>query len=51
MRRLLFTIILIIIALNIGAYVGKKKMNKFYIAAGEKTIQQTKTTILWVRNK
>jgi len=51
MRRLLFTIVLIIIALNIGAYVGKEKMNKFYIAAGEKTIQQTKKTTVWVCGK
>ena len=51
MRRLLITIVLIIIALNIGAYVGKEKMNKFYVSAGSKTIQQTKKTTLWVCGK
>jgi hypothetical protein len=47
MRRLLFTIVLIIIALNVGAYVGKEKMNKFYLAAGEKTIKTTKNAVAW----
>jgi hypothetical protein len=51
MRRLLFTIVLIIIALNVGAYVGKEKMNKFYLAAGEKTIETTKKTVVWTTNK
>jgi uncharacterized protein (UPF0333 family) len=51
MRRLLFTIVLIIIALNVGAYVGKEKMNKFYLAAGEKTIKATKNTVVWTSNK
>jgi hypothetical protein len=51
MRRLLFTIVLIIIASYVGAFIGKEKMNKFYIAAGEKTIQQTKKTTLWVCGK
>jgi len=47
MRRLLFTIVLIIIALNIGAYVGKEKMNNFYLSAGKKTIKVTKNTVVW----
>jgi hypothetical protein len=51
MRRLLFTIVLIIIALNVGAYVGKEKMNKFYIAAGERTIKTTKNAVVWTADK
>ena len=47
MRRLLFTIVLIIIALNVGAYVGKEKMNSFYLSAGKKTIETTKKTVVW----
>lgn len=49
MRRLLFTIVLIIIALNVGAYVGKEKMDKFYIFAGEKTVEVTKATVVWAK--
>jgi hypothetical protein len=51
MRRLLITIVLIIIALNVGAYVGKEKLNKFYLFAGEKTIKATKNTVVWTSNK
>jgi hypothetical protein len=51
MRRLLFTIVLIIIALNVGAYVGKEKMNKFYLSAGEKTIKTTKNAVVWTTDK
>ena len=47
MRRLIFTVVLIIIALNVGAYVGKEKMNKFYIFAGKKTIKAAKNTAVW----
>lgn len=51
MRRLLFTIVLIIIALNVGAYVGKEKMDKFYIFAGEKTVEVTKNTVVWAKDQ
>ena len=47
MRRLLFTVVLIIIALNVGAYVGKERMNSFYLSAGKKTITVTKSTVAW----
>jgi hypothetical protein len=47
MRRLLFTIVLIIIALNVGAYVGKENLNSFYLSAGKKTITATKNTVVW----
>lgn len=48
MRRLLFTIVLVIIVLNIGAYVGKEKMNKFYFSSGKKVISGTKKVVIWV---
>jgi hypothetical protein len=48
MRRLLLTIVLIIIALNVGAYVGKEKMNEFYVSAGKKSIQATKNAVVWI---
>ena len=51
MRRLLFTIVLIIIALYVGAYVGKEKMNEFYVAAGKKTIKTTKNTVVWITDE
>ena len=51
MRRLLFTIVLIIIALNVGAYVGKEKMNMFYLSAGKKTIKATKNTVVWTKEQ
>jgi hypothetical protein len=51
MRRLILTIVLIIIALNVGAYVGKEKMDKFYISAGEKTVEVTKNTVVWITAK
>lgn len=43
----LTTIILIIIALNIGAYVGKERMTDFNTAG----IRMTKDTISWVKEK
>jgi len=46
MRRLLFTVVLIIIALYVGAYVGKENMNK----GAEITIQKTKVCCLWLKN-
>lgn len=46
MRRLLFTVVLIIIALYVGAYVGKENMNK----GAEVAIQKTKVCYLWVKD-
>jgi len=51
MRRLLFMIVLIIIALNVGAYVGKEKMNSFYSSAGKKTIKTTKNAVVWTKEQ
>ncbi len=51
MRRLLTTIVLVIIALNVGAYVGKEKMNKFYLSAGKKTIDKTKKIVIWTTER
>ncbi len=51
MRRLLFTIVLVIIALYVGAYVGKEKMNKFYLSAGKKIVSGTKRTVVWVTDQ
>ncbi len=47
MRRLLTTIVLVIIALNVGAYVGKEKMNGFYLSAGKKIVAGTKKVTVW----
>lgn len=46
MRRLLLTVVLIIIAFNAGAYVGKENMNKFY-SNGKKVISITKNAVVW----
>jgi len=50
MRRLLFTIVLIIIAFNVGAYVGKENMNKFY-ANGKKAFSVSKKAIVWAKGE
>ncbi len=47
MRRLLFTIVLVIIAFNVGAYVGKEKMNKLNLSAGKKIVSGTKKVVVW----
>jgi len=47
MRRLLFTIVLVIIALYVGAFVGKEKMNRFYLSAGKKIVSGTKKVTVW----
>ncbi len=46
MRRLLTTIVLVIIAFNVGAYVGKENMNKFY-SSGKKVVLITKDAVVW----
>ena len=43
----LITIILIIIALNVGACVGKERMTKFNTAG----IRMTKNAVSWVKEK
>ncbi len=47
MRRLFTTIVLIIIALNVGAYVGKEKLNGFYLSAGKKIVSGAKEVTVW----
>ena len=46
MRRLFTTIVLIIIAFHMGAYVGKENMNKFY-SIGKKVVVLTKDAVVW----
>lgn len=46
MRRLLTTIVLVIIAFNMGAYVGKENMNKFY-SSGKKVVLIIKDAVVW----
>ena len=55
MKRILFTIILVVIALlagvYLGAYVGKEKLNEYSLIGGKKLISMTKTGCLWVKEQ
>lgn len=51
MKRLLFTIILVVIALYIGAYIGKDNLDKYSLQGGKKLISMTKTSCQWVKTQ
>lgn len=55
MKRLLRTIILVVIALFVGvylgAYVGKDKLNEYSQIGGKKVLDATKTSCQWVINQ
>ena len=51
MRRLFWTIFLTIVVLNIGAHIGREKMNKFNTCVGNKIIQVTKNATNWAKEQ
>lgn len=51
MKRLLFTIILMVASLFVGAYVGKEKLNEYSLIGGKKLISMTKTSCQWIKEQ